>query len=139
MRPDSRSRVAHLFAIVAFVVSAVNAASSSADGPMVSLTGHTLPVVARATPLNANMQKAAAPLTLTITLRRSDEPGFARYLQDVYDPKSTQYRAFLSPVEVSNRFGPTEQEFSEVLGYFRDRGFTVLDTPANRLTLTVSG
>src|SRR5207248_415100 len=98
---------------------------------------HTLP-----TPTSARLTKSVVlettPLTLTITLRRADEAGFAAYLREVYDPTSARYRAFLSPVELSDRFGPSEQDFASVLDYFREHGFTVLEASPNRLTFSVS-
>ena len=79
------------------------------------------------------------PLTLTITLRRSDQAGFDRYLHDVYDPGSPTFRHFLSQSGIADTFGPTSGAYQQVLDYLRANGLELVDGSANRLTITVRG
>ena len=82
---------------------------------------------------------ADEPLTLTLVLKRDDQVGFERYLREVYDPKSLNYRKFLTQSELSDRFGPWRKTYDNVLSYLQDKGFTLVEGSANRLTLTVRG
>jgi kumamolisin len=106
--------------------------------PSAMIPGHTLSTPTTAARLHSTVALESTSLTLTITLRRADEAGFAAYLRDVYDPASARYRAFLSQVELSDRFGPSQQDFAAVLDYFREHGFTALEVSPNRLTFSVS-
>ncbi len=106
----------------------------------VRLPGHVLPALATATPMAAPTQREQNQLmTLTLTLKRDDQDGFDRYLKDVYDPQSKQYRHFLSPARVADRFGPSRQSYHSVLQDLRKRGFESVRVSRNRLTLTVRG
>ncbi len=82
---------------------------------------------------------ASEPLTLTVVLRRDDEDGFARFLADVYDPNSSQFRKFLTPRQLSDRFGPSQETYDAVRTYLEKQGFSVAEGSENRLTLTVRG
>ncbi|MCB1777173.1 MAG: hypothetical protein KDI50_07040, partial [Candidatus Competibacteraceae bacterium] len=108
----------------------------------VALPGHVLPALSMAQPVAAPsmaLKRVAEPLTLTIVLRRSDPAGFEQYLRDVYDPQSPQYLKFLNPEEVSDRFGPSQDDYDTVQAYFEQQGFTVAEGSRNRMTLTVAG
>ncbi|HEY5366897.1 MAG TPA: protease pro-enzyme activation domain-containing protein, partial [Casimicrobiaceae bacterium] len=120
------------------------AANAEADASRVSLPGHVLPLLAQATPglavaTRAKDARMSEPLTLTVVLRRSNPAGFAAYLEDVYDHGSPNFRHFLSPAQVTERFGPSADDYNAVAGYFADRGFVLSEGSANRMTLTFTG
>jgi hypothetical protein len=106
---------------------------------LVGLPGHVLDALQRATPVAASPGAEAEPLTLTVTLKRADQAGFERYLQDVYDARSPSFRHFLSQAEITARFGPSQKAYDNVLAYLQQNGFTLLQGSANRLTLTARG
>ena len=64
--------------------SGANASSTS----WIRLPGHVLLALAQATVESGGKAKGKEPLTLTLVLKRDDQAGFERYLQDVYDPHS---------------------------------------------------
>jgi len=138
-RAPRRNRFASvvLFALFACLCHAGAAAQADQAG-RVELSGHVLPELA-----GAVAQKTAAvesqPLALTVVLRRSDQAGFDRYLEDVYDAASPQFRKFQTPVQVSDRFGPSVADYAAVKSYFADNGFAVIEDSANRMTLTIRG
>lgn len=106
---------------------------------MVRLPGHVLPALTRATPVSPLSGAEAEPLTLTVILSRTDQAGFDRYLREVYDSTSPQFRHFLSQRDLSAQFGPTQEAYEDVLAYLRDHGLTLVHGSENRLTLTVRG
>ncbi len=114
--------------------------------PLITLPGHMLPALSRAQPaepIEAATLRAksavTAPITLTVVLRRSDPAGFGAYLQDVYNPESANFRKFLSPTQVTERFGPSQSDYDAVRAHFEAQGFTLGEGSANRLTLMLNG
>jgi len=69
------------------------APKNSAHAPaMVRLPGHVLPALSHAAEVNqpvdarGRLVHDSDELTLTIVLKRDDQPGFDRYLKDIYQP-----------------------------------------------------
>ncbi len=122
------------------MVNAATPSKSSSSAPLIRLSGHVLPALAKAETVSPQSKAAAdEPLTLTLGLKRDDQSGFERYLHDVYDSSSPNYRKFLSQKELAARFGPSQKNYDAVLRYLRENGFTLVEGSANRLTLTVRG
>ena len=120
-------------------LAAKKSSSEKIAGDRTPLPGHVLAAIKGATPVPATFGADAAPLTLTIVLKRNDQAGFDKYLRDVYDPNSPIFHHFLKPSEISDRFGPTNEAYKEILDYLTSNGLKLLAGSANRLTLTVSG
>jgi hypothetical protein len=89
-------------------------------------------------PVPATREDSRRPLELTFTLRRSDEPGFRRLVRAVTDPRSRQYRHFLSQRVLTSRFGPARASYRAVLTWLRRSGFRHVHGSANRLTITAT-
>ena len=116
-------------------------ASGGGLDSLVRLPGHVLLALAQAkrSDLGESVDKSNEPLTLTLVLKRDDQAGFDRYLQEVYDPKSKIYRHFLNQGEIAAKFGPSRDAYDSVLRYLKKNGFELVEGSANRLTLTVRG
>ena len=94
----------HLSALVLFFWTSALVAQVPVQIP---LHDHVLPALALATPVGtADAATASDPgaeaVTLTLVLRRTDPAGFARFLDDLYDPQSTDFRKFLSSASRAN-------------------------------------
>jgi subtilase family serine protease len=76
---------------------------------------------------------------LTLVLRRSDQPGFERFVSLVQNPRSSRFRHFETQRALTARFGPTQGAYNRVLGWLRSRGLRLVAGSANHLTLTVAG
>lgn len=89
---------------------------------------------------SATSAKAASkPLTITVVLKRTDQTGFDRYRQQVYDPHSSQHGQFLTQAQLANRFGPSLAVYDQTESWLRSQGMHVTQGSANRLSLTVRG
>jgi Pro-kumamolisin, activation domain/Bacterial Ig-like domain (group 1) len=132
-------------AIGLFCTGVIGANAAPTNGETaVTIPGHVLPALTHATKASSGgkariTSAELAPVTLTVVLRRTDPVGFATYLQDVYDPQSQNFHHFLSPTQITDRFGPTEQDYQAVSAYFTQQGFTLGEGSANRMTLTLNG
>jgi hypothetical protein len=124
------------------------AALQSAEPPpgFVRLPGHVLDALTGATRIAAaRAQKPRAgktrtpEMTLTLVLKRDHQAEFDQYLKNVYDPNSAQYRHFLTSSQIAQRFGPSSQDYEQVLSYLRGQHLKLVQGSKNRLTLTVRG
>ncbi len=85
-----------------------------------------------ALPANQSLQ-----IAVVLPLRNPDE--LTSLLKRLYDPQSPDYRHFLSVEQFTEQFGPSLADYQAVVAYLQANGFTVTDTPANRLIVPVSG
>ncbi len=129
--------------MLATVLGLVATLSAAQPGqPRVALAGHTLTPELLATAqwvLPAAKSTAEQPMTITVVLRRDDETGFARFLADLYDHESPNFRRFPSPEAVSDRFGPSAAAWDVVTRHFAGEGFALVEGSRNRMTLVLSG
>lgn len=108
----------------------------------VVLPGHVLPALSESDRVSFVPKAADAneeQLTLTLVLRRHDQEGFERFLADVYNPASPQFRRFVSAAELSDRFGPSPHAYALVRDHLVGQGFSVTEGSTNRMTLSVTG
>jgi len=75
-------------------------------------------------------------LAIGLPLRHQQE--LQNFLQALYDPRSPQFRQYLTPEQFTDRFGPTPADYQAVFDFARTNGFTVTGTHADRLLLEVS-
>src|ERR1700722_3812513 len=62
----------------------------------VRLPGHVLPALAKASVVPSAAKSESEPITLTLVLKRDNQPAFERYLHDLYDPHSKNFHKFLT-------------------------------------------
>jgi len=121
------------------LLSSASAWPTEVSPPMVRLPGNVLPALAKATALPSKSDSDTQPITLTIILKRDDQAGFERLLQDIYDPHSKNFHHYLSQSEIAARFGPSDADYDSVLAYLRANGLFLTAGAKNRLTITVRG
>ena len=137
LRSCVRSIVASLL-VLSSCVSAYATQVPSAPA-MVRIPGHVLPALSKATVVPSKPESDALPITLTIVLKRDDQAGFERYLKELYDPHSPNFRRFLTQSQIVKRFGPSKASYDRVLRYLRANGFEVVEGSTNHLTLAARG
>ena len=113
--------------------------NSNASATAVRLPGHVLPALSKATIVPSSTKSDNAPITLTLVLKHDDQPGFDRFLHDLYDPKSPSFHHFLTQRQIADRFGPSRADYDSVLHWMRSNGFRLERGSKNRLTLTMRG
>lgn len=134
----SKGRLLTLKVLFLLIASVGASAIFAAEEKRVPLPGHVLPFLNQAK-LLPSQKSDSTPITLTIVLKRTDQKGFDAYLRDVYDPTSPNYLNFLTPKEVSSRFGPSQRHYEELQSFFQDHGFTISGRSDNRITLNLEG
>lgn len=114
----------------AAIIAAPSAASvivaMLAAGPVQAGTARTSPLPGtRPTWASAARDVGSAPSRLRLTTQvylAGDRAGLAGYAQAVTNPHSVDYRHFLTPAQVSRRFGATPGQVSAVEAWLRGSG-----------------
>jgi subtilase family serine protease len=78
-------------------------------------------------------------LQLSIMLPLRNEEDLDDLLNDLYDERSPRFRQFLSVQEFTERFGPSQEDYAEVIRFANRNGLKVSGTFANRMVVNVSG
>ena len=91
----------------------------------------------RATRIGAMLHSQRMALAIILPLRNQSE--LASLLKRLYEPTSPEYRHFLTVAQFTAQFGPTGQDYASVEKFARSKGFTVANTPDNRLLVHING
>lgn len=78
-------------------------------------------------------------LQLDLVLPLRDPAGLKAFLADVYNPKSANYRQFLTPAEFTARFGPTVDDYETVVRFAKTYGFEVVGGSRDGMLVQVKG
>jgi Pro-kumamolisin, activation domain len=78
-------------------------------------------------------------LHLAIGLPLRNQEALTNLLQQLYDPASPNYHHFLTPEQFTEMFGPSEQQYQDVIVFAQTHGFSVTHTYPNRMLVDVLG
>jgi subtilase family serine protease len=78
-------------------------------------------------------------MRLAIILPLRNQSELTNLLKRLYDPSSPDYRHFLTVAQFTQQFGPTKQDYQAVVKFAKSKGFSVTNTPANRLLVDING
>lgn len=76
-------------------------------------------------------------LAIGLPLRNKEAREYL--LKTLYDPKSPQYRHFLTVEKFAEMFGATQEDYQKVIDFAKSNNLTVTKTYPNRLLIDVSG
>ncbi len=110
-----------------------------AQNSLQTLSDHVRPEVANGQAQMLGPLPTEHRLHLSIVLPLRNQSELNDLLSQLYDPQSAEYRQFLSVAEFTERFSPTVEDYQTVVDFAKASGFTVIDTPANRLIVPVTG
>ena len=96
-----------------------------------------LPPNARAHPVG--LLPADTRLNISIALPLRNTEALSKFLEQIYDPASTNYHGYLTPAEFAQRFGPTESDYQALITFARSHDLTVTVTHPNRTLLELRG
>jgi len=103
------------------------------------LHSHVRPLVASGQAVPMGLLPPTQRLNLAITLPLRNQIALTSLLDRLYDPTSPDYRHFLSVAQFTEEFGPTLPDYQAVVAFAEANGFTVTDTPPNRLLVDING
>ena len=123
---------------VGLVIAGVVLIPSSATAEQI-LHGHVPEAIGRLHLQPKGRLAATNELRLAIELPLRDRAGLENFVAQVSDPASPNYRQYLTPEELTTRYGPTEQDYQAVKDFARTNNLVITTTFGNRLVLDVTG
>jgi subtilase family serine protease len=75
---------------------------------------------------------------MQVLVAQRDPRGLVAYAQSVSDPSSGNYRNFLTPTQIADRFGASQADYSKAADYFKSFGIHVSGWPQRQM-LAVTG
>jgi subtilase family serine protease len=103
------------------------------------MTHHVREVVRNGTAAAMGRLPAEQTMSLDLVLPLRDAAGLKSFLADVYNPKSPNYRHFLTPAEFTARFGPTADQYEAVTRFATSHGLTVTGGSRDGMEVQVKG
>jgi hypothetical protein len=103
------------------------------------LHSHVRPLVASGQAVPVGLLPPTQHLGLAIMLPLRNQSELTSLLDRINDPSSPDHRHFLTVAQFTEQFGPTEQDYQAVVDFAKGNGFTVTDTPANRMLVDING
>jgi subtilase family serine protease len=82
---------------------------------------------------------ATQTLRFDITLPLRDRAGLQNFVQEVQDPTSTSYHQFLTPQEVTVRFGPSQEDWDALVAFAKASGFEIINGTREERDLRLTG
>src|ERR1700733_10425424 len=111
-KPNKKSNTFHNFsrvlALLGLMMGMMAGRLSGAE--LKVLPGH-VPAIVSGLPAVADVEPTNV-MRLAIGVPLRDPAGLNQFLADAYNPTSPHFRKFLTPVEFTARFGPTEQQYA---------------------------
>ncbi len=118
---------------------AVVLSMAATAGAQSLMTHHVRDVVRRGEVAPNGRLPQAQVLQLDLVLPLRDAAGLKSFLADVYNPKSPNFRHWLNPAEFTARFGPTQAQYDEVLGFARANGLEITGGSRDGMDVQVKG
>ena len=78
-------------------------------------------------------------LELRLILSLRNQGDLTKLLQDIYNPKSPNYEAFISPADFKRRFAPSSVDLSFIAQYLKAKNLKLKSLSTNGFVLNVAG
>ena len=101
------------------------------------LHGHVPEAVAASTAVRSMPRSDRMTVAIGLPLRNQDELN--TLLNQIVDPKSPNFRHYLTPAQFTERFGPTETDYQALTSFIEANGLSITGTHPNRMILDAGG
>jgi pseudomonalisin len=106
----------------------------------VMLPGHVRPEVAVAASIGpAEWELPMEHMILVLKGDSAQESALSNLLRDQQDPRSPNYRKFLTPQQFGQQFGASPTDVAKVTAWLKQHGFAVEQVPPSRRAIVFSG
>jgi subtilase family serine protease len=107
--------------------------------PQNLLTRHVRDAVANGQAQLVGQLPATQTLRFDIVMPLRDRTGLQNFVQEVQDPTSPSYHQFLTPQEVTARFGPSEEDWDALVAFAKASGFEIINGTREERDLRLTG
>ena len=88
---------------------------------------------------SADLNLPMENMILLLSPRASAKADLDAFLADLQNPKSPNFRHFLTPQEFGLRFGPTDQDVADAANWLKSHGFRIEEVGNGKLWINFSG
>jgi subtilase family serine protease len=103
------------------------------------MTHHVRDEVANGRAQLVGQLPATQTLRFDIVLPLRDRAGLQNFVKEVQDPTSSSYHQFLTPQEVTARFGPSQEDWDALVAFAKAGGFEIISGNREERDLRLSG
>jgi hypothetical protein len=103
------------------------------------MTHHVRPEVASGRAQFVGQLPSNQTLHFDMVLPLRDRAGLQSFVQEVNDPASPSYHQFLTPQEVTARFGPSQEDWDALVAFAKASGFQVIGGTRDSRDLWLTG
>jgi subtilase family serine protease len=128
-----------LFPPALAVLLAMATVASAQNGQLQHLCGHVPGAIGRFHLKPIGRMPPGQRLSVAIGLPMRNSDGFHQLLEQIYDPASPEFHQYLTPGQITDRFGPAEQDYDAVIAFAKTNGLQIARTHHGRTLLTVEG
>ena len=107
--------------------------------PQSLLTRHVRDEVANGQAQFVGQLPATQTLLFDIVLPLRDRAGLQNFVQEVQNPTSPSYHQFLTPQEVTARFGPSQEDWDALVAFAKASGFDIISGNREKRDLALTG
>jgi subtilase family serine protease len=122
-------------ASILFVSLASPSFAGQATVPITAIT--PLPILDRS--IQVGHADQLQQMHVTVSMPFADSAAMEQYAESVSDPNSPNYRHFITPEQVGERFGISQERVQAISDYLESQGLTVTLVAKNRLTVSCEG
>jgi len=112
-------------------------ASPALGAGLRQLPGHVPAATKQLQPIGRLAATNELHLAIGVALR--DPAALGKFIQELYDPASRNFRQYLTPAGFAARFGASEEDYAAVRSFASANGLKVTGEYASRVLLDVSG
>jgi len=132
--------VRKLAVITITILAIVFLANSLSQAQSLSLmTRHVRDEVVNGQAPSVGRLPATQSLNFDIVLPLRDRAGLQSFLRQQYDPASLFYGQFLTPQEVTERFGPSQEDWDALVAFAKASGFEIVGGTRDSRDLWLTG
>jgi subtilase family serine protease len=104
-----------------------------------ALTRHMREPNRLGTARTAGRLPAEQVMQLDLVLPLKDQAGLTAFLKDIANPKSANFRHYLTVEQFTERFGPTQESYDAVVNFAKANGFEVVGGSRDGMDVQVKG
>lgn len=130
-----QTRIAASVASVLLVAFASPSFAGQANAPITAVT--PLPILDRS--IQVGHADQFQKMYVTVSMPFADSAAMEQFAESVSDPNSPNYRHFITPEQVGERFGISQERVQAISDYLQSQGLTVTMVAKNRLTVSCEG
>ena len=112
---------------------------SSGQTQQLAMTRHVRAEVASGEAKLVGRLPASEILNFDVMLPLRDRAGLQSFIREQYDPASPFYHLFLTPQEVTERYGPSQEDWDALVAFAKANGFQVVGGDRDGRDLWLTG